>query len=219
MKQDCTLLWLISGLLLLVLGCSPDKPENNTPLPFFNEADFTPLWLDSDDPSYQNLHTIPDFSLTDQNNQLVTENDLKGKIYVANFFFTLCPSICPKMTSNLDLVREAFQKDQEIAFISHSVMPWVDSVEVLKKFAVDKNVNYPQWHFVTGEKEEIYELARSGYFADRAIGTSDESKEFIHTENCILVDKEGRIRGVYNGTLPLEMRRLIADIHSLKRFG
>ncbi|MGB5929376.1 MAG: SCO family protein [Cyclobacteriaceae bacterium] len=157
--------------------------------------------------------------MTNQNGETVTNESLKGSVYVANFFFTICPGICPKMTSNLELVYNAYKGDRNVKFLSHSVMPWVDSVKVLKHYADLRGLNTGQWHFVTGDKEQIYDLARQAYFAEKEIGLDKETDEFLHTENFILVDDRGRIRGVYNGTIPLEMNRLKEDIATLKELG
>lgn len=206
-------------LLLFVFACESGTEQKGTPLPYYNAADFTPEWIDTDTPEYNDIHTIADFSLKNQNGQLISNKTLAGKIYVADFFFTSCPSICPKMTSNLFKVQETFKEDQGVQLLSYSVMPWADSVSVLKSYAEVKGIDAGKWNLLTGTQEEIYQLARTSYFAEREIGLSRQSNEFLHTENFILVDDKGRIRGVYNGTLPLEVTRLITDIRTLKRLG
>jgi len=211
--------WLTSCcFFLIVLGCSSNKDEESQ-LPFYNQADFTPEWIPIDVANYGEIHSIDAFKLEDQNGNFITNSTLEGKIYVADFFFTLCPGICPKMTTNMTRIQEEFLDDDGIKLVSHSVMPWADSVSVLKAYAEIKGIDNNKWHLLTGPQEAIYNLARQSYFAEKEIGLDKSSDEFLHTENFILVDSKGRIRGVYNGTLALEMTRLITDIKTLKKFG
>lgn len=208
-------------LLLLsinVLISCEDKMEEETPLPFYNSALFTPEWIAKGEEKYNQIHKIEDYSLINQNGDTISNESLKGKIYVADFFFTFCPSICPKMTSNLSRLQNAFSANQ-VQLVSFSVMPWVDSVSVLYDYASLYNIKSDQWNLLTGDTEEIYSLARKSFFAEKEIGLNKKSNEFLHTENFILVDKEGRIRGVYNGTLGLEMNRLKKDIETLLELG
>ncbi len=197
-----------SLLLLLDVACTSKES-----LPYYTTADFTPMW--DIDTLTSPVHRIGDFSFTNQNNQQITNADFAGKIYVANFFFTSCPSICPRMTDNLKQVADQFQTTDEVLFLSHSVMPWVDSVEQLKQFAERHVIRSSQWHLVTGPQEVINTLARQSYFVEEEIGLTKDSSEFLHTEHCLLIDRDRRIRGIYNGTLPLEMERLAADIRTL----
>lgn len=183
-----------------------------TQLPYFNSAIFTPEWE-------KGTHKIPDFSFTNQNGENITNKTVEGKIYVADFFFTICPGICPKLTKNMGILQEEYKDDPEIRLISHSVMPWNDTVEQLAVYAQENEVRLPQWHLLTGDKDAIYEIARSGYFADEDFVKTQDEDGFIHTENFILVDGEGYIRGVYNGTLALEIKRLKRHIEILKREG
>ena len=210
--------YIIIGLGILLAACHAPRKQEVISLPYYNQADFTPEWYTNENVSSNQLHQIPAFDLTDQNGETFTEQDVEGKIYVANFFFTICPSVCPRMTNNLQRVQEAFVGDTSVLLVSHSVMPWVDSVEVLKEYANHNEINSNQWKLLTGDKTEIYKLGREAYFADEGFGKSvtDES-DFLHTENIILVDQHRHIRGIYNGTLPLEMARLIEDIEKLKR--
>ncbi len=202
-------------LSILVAGCM-NKPET-LPLPFINKPDFTPEWISKNDASYSTIHRIPAFSFTDQDGKKVTEKTVDGEIYVADFIFTKCASICPKMTANMKMLQDKFINDKEIMFLSHSVTPEMDSVPVLKKYAVAKGVISGKWHLLTGSKDDIYRLAKKEYYAGDTIGYYQTGNEFLHTENFILLDKQRRIRGVYNGTLPLEMERLIEDIGELKK--
>jgi len=210
--------YIIIGLGILLAACHAPRKQEEISLPYYNQADFTPEWYMNENITSNQLHQIPAFDLTDQNGSIFTEQDVEGKIYVANFFFTICPSVCPRMTNNLQRVQEAFDGDTSVLLVSHSVMPWVDSVEVLKEYAEKNQINSNQWRLLTGDKTEIYKLGREAYFADEGFGKSvTNESDFLHTENIILVDQHRHIRGIYNGTLPLEMARLIEDIEKLKR--
>lgn len=198
---------------ILIAGC---KNNLQTGLPYFNDPDFTPVWMDKTDNAFARLHIIPPFALTDQNGRVITNKTTAGKIYVANFFFTRCGNICPKMTVNMHRVADVFKKDSSVIFISHSVTPDYDNTRILKKFEADKNIDNPNWHLLTGSREAIYKLAREGYFADAAT-KSATSSQFLHSENFILVDRRGHIRGVYNGTIDLEVNNLVRHIKMLKQ--
>ncbi len=160
-------------------------------------------------------HRIADFSMLNQNGDTITQENYRDKIYVADFFFTTCPTICPIMTANLVEVQAALADDPEVLLLSHSVTPEIDSVAQLKKYAIEKGVNDAKWNLVTGDKEQIYELARKSYLAVQEDGDGGPF-DMIHTENFILVDKQRRIRGFYDGTKEEEMDRLLSDIEILK---
>ena len=160
-------------------------------------------------------HRIADFSLINQNGDTITQEDYRDKIYVADFFFTTCPTICPIMTANLVEVQAALVNDPEVLLLSHSVTPEIDSVAQLKKYAIEKGVNDAKWNLVTGDKKQIYELARKSYLAVQEDGDGGPF-DMIHTENFILVDQQRRIRGFYDGTREEEMDRLLSDIEILK---
>ena len=159
---------------------------------------------------------ISDFSLINQNGKTITQEDYKDKIYVADFFFTTCQTICPIMTDNMLEVQNKLKNDSTITLLSHSVTPEIDSVAQLKKYALKKGVDDTKWNLVTGEKKEIYKLARKSYLAVKTDGNGDQY-DMIHTENFILVDKKKRIRGFYDGTDDLDIERLLKDIEILKR--
>lgn len=160
-------------------------------------------------------HTIADFSLTNQNGKTVTQDTYKDKIYVADFFFTTCPTICPIMTKNMVSVQDKIMDDPEVMLLSHSVTPQIDSVPQLKKYALEKGVVDAKWNLVTGEKKDIYELARKSYLAVKTDGDGGPF-DMIHTENFILVDKEKRIRGFYDGTQEEDIQKLLEDLKILK---
>ena len=209
-------------ITVLLFNCnnSATKKEKVTSrvdaLPYFNEASFTPKWLDSNSKDLKSFHKIPDFSLTNQNGETITQKTFENKIYVTDFFFTTCPGICPKMTSNMDLVQQEFINDDEVLMLSHSVTPSIDSVAQLKKYALDKNIQ-KNWHLVTGDKKEIYDLGRESYFVEEDLGEPKGLDDFLHTENFILVDKNKHIRGIYNGLNKNSVIQLIADIKTLKK--
>ena len=160
-------------------------------------------------------HTIADFSLTNQNGETVTQADYADKIYVADFFFTTCPTICPIMTKNMVSLQEKILDDPEVLLLSYSVTPQIDSVAQLKKYALEKGVVDAKWNLVTGDKKDIYELARKSYLAVKTDGDGGPF-DMIHTENFILVDKEKRIRGFYDGTQEADIEKLLEDIKVLK---
>ena len=205
-------------ILLVCVSCKKEAPiDKTTTLPYYSTNDFTPQWISPNSDAYKNIHTIAPFSFTNQDGKIISNKDLEGKIYVADFFFTTCPSICPVLTKNMSAIQEEYSNDDTIKLVSHSVMPWVDTVAVLKEYAINKNITSNKWHLLTGERDEIYELARTSYFADEEFVKTQDKSEFIHTENVLLIDKKGSIRGVYNGTLPLEIKRLMRHIEILKK--
>ena len=206
---------IIIGLTFFVTcACSRAKEAK---LPYFNSPDFTPLWINESDRLYKDLHTVPPFSFTNQNGQVITQQNVKGRIYVADFFFTKCTGICPKMTTNMSKVSTAFLHEDDVVIFSHTVSPDFDSPIVLKDYARKKNISNSNWHFLAGSKDSIYNIARKGYYADEGLGYNKDTTEFLHTENFVLVDRTGRIRGVYNGTIELEVDRLIKHICMLKQ--
>ncbi|CAI8392201.1 MAG: SCO1 protein [Flavobacteriales bacterium] len=172
--------------------------------------------VDSTIQHIKRFHKIADFKLTNQNNQSVTNAAYDGKIYIADFFFTTCPGICPIMKENMIALQEEFLDDENILLLSHTVTPEIDSVEVLKKYSLDKGVIDSKWNMVTGSKEQIYNLARKSYLVAEEIETKNPY-DMIHTENFILIDSKRRIRGFYDGTDSEVMQDLIDDIRILKR--
>ena len=184
-------------------------------LQVFQPKDVNPELVDADMQRTAKAHRIAEFKLVDQMGDTITNADFDGKIYVADFFFTTCPSICPKMTANLTELADFYKNDEDIMFLSHSVTPQIDSVEVLSAYGNEHGADPTKWKLVTGSKKHIYELARRSYFAVTTEGDGGES-DFIHTENFILVDKERKIRGFYDGTSKKDMDRLKNDITILR---
>jgi len=161
------------------------------------------------------FHRIADFKLKNQNNEWVTNKTFDKKIYVADFFFTTCPSICPIMTDNMSILQNFYKKDTLILLLSHSVTPKIDSVAQLKKYALEKGIIDKKWHLVTGPKKQIYDLARRSYLAAKNNGDGGPY-DMIHTENFILVDPDQRIRGFYDGTLEEDIEKIKTDIELLR---
>ena len=197
-------------IYLFYNALQPDKV-----LPIYQPSDINPLLVDQSIRYVKKYHTIADFSLTNQNGKTVTQQDYEGKIYVADFFFTTCPTICPIMTQNMAELQQELIHDDEVMLLSHSVTPEIDSVPRLKEYALEKGVIDSKWNLVTGDKKEIYELARRSYLVALQDGDGGPY-DMIHTENFTLVDKERRIRGVYNGTDPEDMKRLLKDVKLLE---
>ena len=206
---------LIPAIVVIVIGMIIAyfliKPKV---LPVFNPSDINPKLVDESVQGVTKLHRVGSFSLTNQDGKTITEKDYEDKIYVADFFFVTCPTICPKMTKQMERVVDKFKSNNEVLFLSHTVMPEHDSVPVLKEYATKYNINSNKWNLVTGDKKQIYDLARKTYFA--AITEGDGGvDDFIHTENFVLIDKEKRIRGFYDGTSENDVDRLINDINTL----
>lgn len=180
-------------------------------LPIYNPSDVNPELVDSTVQYIAREHKIADFSFTNQNGKTITQKDYEGKIYVADFFFTTCGSICPIMTDNMIDVQKAFLNNPEVMILSYTVTPEIDSVPVLKKYALKKGVVDSKWNLVTGDKKDIYTMARKSYLAVK-LGKPNELYDMVHTENFVLVDAEKRVRGFYDGTKKDEVKRLIDDI-------
>jgi protein SCO1/2 len=189
------------------------KPKES--LRIFQPADISTELVDTTLQYVKKYHIIADFSLTNQNGETITQQNYKDKIYVADFFFTTCQTICPIMTDNMFKIQEELKNDDEILLLSHTVTPEIDTVAQLKKYALEKGVNDSKWNLVTGDKKEIYDLARKSYLAAKDIPF--EEYDLIHTENFVLVDKKKRIRGFYDGTDSESIEKLLNDIKILKR--
>lgn len=196
------------------------KPKKT--LPIYNPSDVNPEMVDSTIQYVALDHTIADFSFTNQNGKTITQIDYEGKIYVADFFFTTCRSICPKMTNNMTWLQNQIKNNPKVMLLSHSVTPEIDSVSVLKKYALEKGVIDSKWNLVTGNKKDIYFIARKSYLAVKT-GKPSEMYDMVHTENFVLVDSKRRVRGFYDGTNldgPTEpgiknVKQLLEDINFL----
>ncbi len=198
-------LYLLLFPMCLLSSCF-NKGEK--PLPIFGERD-----IENGDTIY---HTIADFRFVDQDSSEVTNETFKDKIYVADFFFTSCRTICPKMKTQMLRVYESVETDPEVLLLSHTIDPEYDTVGLLKDFAERLGVESNKWHFVTGNKEDIYKIAQTSYFAT-ALEDKSEPDGFIHSGAFLLIDKHQRIRGKYDGTVEEDVNRLLKDIEKLKQ--
>ncbi|MBD98736.1 MAG: SCO family protein [Verrucomicrobia bacterium] len=207
---------IIIPALILVIGIAIAYKLiiDDQELPIFSPSQINPELVDPSLQFERGQHTIDDFELIDQNNNSFSQKNLKDKIYVADFFFTTCPTICPDMSGQLKRVQDAYSDQDDFMILSHTVQPEVDSPKVLKAYADLYEANTDQWVFVTGKKATIYDLARKSYFAAVTEGDGGPD-DFIHTENFVLIDKEKRIRGFYDGTSEESVGQLIADISIL----
>ena len=206
----------ISFFLCLGITISCAKKKEGPSLPFYNTPEFSPEFFDSEEKAQAKItHTISKFSFQNQNGTRITEKDIEGKAHVANFIFTSCGSICPVLTKHMKEVQKAFKDKPSVVILSYSVTPWIDSVPVLKRYAKSNEITSPNWHLLTGDKNEIYTLARKSYFAEEDLGFTKDNSNFLHTEHVLLIDSKKRIRGIYNGTLQLENEQLIKDINKL----
>ncbi|GJM34177.1 MAG: SCO family protein [Saprospiraceae bacterium] len=206
----------LSAFLLVCCEKPAERQSSIDRLPYYNEATFTPHWLDPDSDSLNQFHTIAPFKLLNQDGDTITEKSLQGKIFITDFFFTTCPGICPRMTTNMAVLQEAFLHDADVMLLSHSVTPERDSVAVLKNYAKVKGVKSGKWHLLTGDRQQIYHLGRKQYFVEEDLGLEKEADDFLHTENFILVDKNRHIRGIYNGLNKTSINQLIDDVKTLK---
>jgi protein SCO1/2 len=203
---------LVFSIIVIFLFYTALKPTKT--LPIYNPSDVNPELVDTTIQYISKYHTISDFSFTNQNGKTITQKDYEGKVYVADFFFTTCKSICPKMTTNLVDVQKAFLHNPKVKLLSFTVMPDIDSVSVLKEYAKINGVVDSKWNLVTGDKKAIYSMARKSFLAVKQ-GKPDELYDMVHTENFVLVDSKKRVRGFYDGTKKEEIQRLIEDINWL----
>ncbi|MCF7566932.1 SCO family protein [Sabulilitoribacter arenilitoris] len=185
------------------------------PLTIYQPANFEPKLVDSTKQHVKKYHKIADFSLLNQNGDTISQKNYTNKIYVADFFFTTCQSICPIMTDNMVRIQNEILNDNDIMLLSHTVTPEIDSVEQLKRYAKLKGVIDSKWNLATGDREQIYNLARKSYL----VVEDDPQNKYgmIHTENFALIDKEKRIRGIYNGISSTAIDSLLKDIEHLKK--
>ncbi len=204
-------------IILLSLCALFACKEKGRQLPYYDTADFTPKWQMADKNTF---HAIRKFNLMDQEGKTFTEKNIDGKICVADFFFTSCPGICPKMAVSMSGLQKEFASDNEVLLLSHSVTPGKDSLPVLKKYAAEKGVHYDKWKLLTGPVSEIYDLGRKYYYVEEDLGAvNSDTSIFLHTENFVLIDKNRHIRGIYNSLDNNSMTALRNDIVELKKEG
>ncbi|HET8810586.1 MAG TPA: SCO family protein [Flavobacteriaceae bacterium] len=206
-----TLFVLSAVIVSIIYGLKKPTPK----LPVYQPSEVNPELVDSSIQYVRKYHTIADFELINQNGDTITQADYAGKIYVADFFFTTCQTICPIMTGHMLQLQKALKNEGDVLLLSHTVTPKIDTVERLKEYALEKGVDPKKWNLVTGSKKEIYNLARKSYLVTKTKGNGGPY-DMIHTENFVLVDKEKRIRGFYDGTDPKAIEKLLNDIEILK---
>ena len=186
------------------------RPERQ--LPILNPSDLNPA-LVADSLEGQGMdHRVADFDLVDQTGTRRTQADVAGKVRVVSYFFTTCPTICVDMAAGLRRVQDEFSGDQRLRILSHTAMPDYDSVPLLADYGDRNGCDPAQWWLLTGTPEELNRLARTSYFAVLEEGQGWDEHSFIHTENLVLVDAQGRLRGYYDGTDPKAVDQLIQDI-------
>lgn len=188
------------------------------PLPVINPIDLEEEMVDPEILSRGHGHRIGDFSFLNQDGKTITQQEVEGKVFVAEYFFTTCGTICPKMNEQMRRVQFEFADNDDVRILSFTVDPEVDTVEQMKRYAEDHGAKTGQWHFLTGAKEDLYSLARKSFFVLKpaeAQNLGDVGSDFIHTNNFVLVDRIGRIRGYYDGTSKKEVDELMLDIERL----
>ena len=193
---------------------APSRPSNDPKvLPYYGDESFTPQWSTEVEDKF---HRVGEFALTNQFGETIGAQTFANKVYVTNFFFTTCAGVCAKMNTNLARVQAAFAEDDEVMLLSHSVTPDVDTPEVLEQYAERYGCAPGKWHLATGDRDEVYRLGREVYFVEEDQGRRRERDAFLHSENLILVDTEGHLRGIYNGLNRADVDRLIRDIGALR---
>ena len=202
---------VILGLSIIIIAFFYKALKPTVVLPVYQPARVAPELVDESIQYVKKYHTIAPFSMTNQNGETISEQDYDNSIYVADFFFTTCPSICPIMTKNMYALQQRLGPYPAVKLLSFSVTPEIDSVEQLKRYAIENKVNDSRWNLVTGSKKEIYQLARKSYLVVKEDGDGGPH-DMIHTENFVLVDKQKRIRGYYDGTQAAAMDDILRDI-------
>lgn len=214
--KDYKLFAIVFGIIsVIIIALIYNTLNVYQPLPIYQPTMVSTELVDSTLQYKKKYHKIADFSLINQNGKTITQDDYKDKIYVADFFFTTCQTICPIMTDHMAKIQKEIMHDSEVMLLSHSVTPEIDTVAQLKRYAIKKGVNDEKWNLVTGDKKHIYELARKSYLAVKTAGDGGPF-DMVHTENFMLIDKKRQIRGFYDGTLNEEIERLLEDITILK---
>lgn len=208
---------IVFGVISIIIICLIYNTLNvYQPLPIYQPTMVNPELVDSTIQHQKKYHKIADFKLLNQNGKTITQANYENKIYVADFFFTTCQTICPIMTDHMVRIQSEIMNDNDVMLLSHTVTPKIDTVAQLKRYAERKGVNDAKWNLVTGDKKQIYRLARTSYLAVKDQGNGDEY-DMIHTENFMLIDKKKQIRGFYDGTKQEDIDQLIKDIAHLKK--
>jgi protein SCO1/2 len=181
------------------------KPDTAAALPYYGSADLTPVWSGTS-------HRVGAFTLVTQTGAALTNADLAGRVHVASFVYTRCSALCPRLVRSLARLQDRI-RDPRFVLVSFSVTPDLDTPSVLSAFGRARGIDPARWKLVTGDKRVIYTLARESYFAsdERLLATLEGPDAFLHTEQFVLVDRTGRLRGVYNGTQAFDVEHLIED--------
>lgn len=208
----------LAGFLLLVTAAATLVAFRARPsaLPFYRTAALTPEWLSAREADRQGMHRVGAFALTDQRGRTLTEADVRGRVYVASFFFTTCRGLCPNLYTNLATVARAFTSDTAVHILSHTVTPEIDDVATLAAYAARHRIDGDRWHLLTGTPAALRRLAHDDYFVQLSDTAGTSSGTMLHTETLVLVDGAGRLRGVYDGSLAFDTQRLIDDIRTLR---
>ena len=216
LKRYGPIIFIMSLFSIIVITTFYFVLQPKVSLPIYSPSMVSEELVEEDIRYIKKYHKINDFSLINQNGKLISQEFYRNKIYVADFFFTTCPDICPIMTENMSYLQSELKDQTDVLLVSFSVTPQVDTVDVLRSYANLKGVDDSKWNLFTGNKKDIYELARKSFLVAKNDGDGGKY-DMIHTENFVLVDKESRIRGFYDGTNEEAMNKLLADVTILKR--
>jgi len=200
--------WLFIAASMIAISCETKK------LPYLGEPDVVKKMVNGKETEETIYPTIPDFSFTNQDNQTVTQADFNNKVYVADFFFVTCPTICPIMKKNMLTVYQEFKDNPDVKILSHTIDPEHDNPDILKKYATDLGITGSMWQFVTGDREKIYDIGQKHYMVS-AMEDSSEAGGYIHSGAFVLIDKDRHIRGMYDGTTEEGTNKLKEDLKSL----
>ena len=216
LKRYGPIIFIMSLFSIIVITTFYFVLQPKVSLPIYSPSMVSEELVEEDIRYIKKYHKINDFSLINQNGKLISQEFYRNKIYIADFFFTTCPDICPIMTENMSYLQSELKDQTDVLLVSFSVTPQVDTVDVLRSYANLKGVDDSKWNLFTGNKKDIYELARKSFLVAKNDGDGGKY-DMIHTENFVLVDKESRIRGFYDGTNEEAMNKLLADVTILKR--
>lgn len=209
---------LVVLIICVAISYTMLRKNDQKPLPIINPTDLKKELVDPELLAVGQGHTIGNFSFTNQDGITITEKEIENKVFVAEYFFSTCKSICPIMNQQMQRIQKTYKGNKSVKILSFTVDPEIDNSETLKTYAVQHGYQKGQWHFLTGTKSSLYSLARKSFFVLKpaeATNLGDAGNDFIHTNNFVLVDKKKRIRGYYDGTNPDEITELIQDIELL----
>lgn len=236
MKKYKYLLLSLSSIVFIIaasIGCNESKepPINKSSvlieseekmtksrverLPYFEDPSFLPHWLSAAEVETQNFHKVADYELQDQRGLKFTQEMTNGKVYVANFFFSTCPGICTDLMRSIEVIQEIVACNDDVLILSHTATPSNDTSEILAKYGKEKGIDPQKWYLLTGDRKVLYSLGRASYFIEEDLGEKKSDDVFLHTENIVLVDRKGYLRGIYNGLNKASTQQLVLDIETL----